>query len=358
MSWNGSGTFNRLYSWIADRAAGLMISSVRMDADTNDIVSNGLANCLTRDGQGPPTANLPMNGFRHVSAAPGQARTDYATVGQVQDSSTNWAIAGGTGAALTVTLLPAPTALPDGQLVYLRATAANLTTAPTLNVNGLGAHQITKQGGQALAIGDIQAGAELVLRYNLAAARYELLNPPAVSTGTLVIWAAAAAPGGYLLCNGQAVSRTTYAALFAVIGTTYGAGDGSTNFNVPNLTGRAPVGLDTASAVIPGAQAAGLGNQWGEAYHTLSLAEMPSHNHGVNDPTHAHPMQQGNIVQYRGGSIGNTVPSLYGAPAYDIDMITPTMAAVGTGISIQLNGSSIGHNNIQPSFAVNYVIKT
>ena len=62
--------------------------------------------------------------------------------------------------------------------------------------------------------------------------------------GAIKPWTAAAAPDGYLLCNGAAVSRTTYADLFAVIGTTYGAGDSSTTFNVPQLQGKLPQGYD------------------------------------------------------------------------------------------------------------------
>ena len=56
-----------------------------MDTDTGDITTNGLGNCLTRDGQGQPTANLPMAGFRHPGVANGVARTDYAALGQAQD---------------------------------------------------------------------------------------------------------------------------------------------------------------------------------------------------------------------------------------------------------------------------------
>lgn len=82
--WNGSGGFTRLYSWIADAAAGIDILASRVDADTNAITAQGFANCLTRDGQGSATALLPMNGFRHTGAAPGVATNDYATVGQLQ----------------------------------------------------------------------------------------------------------------------------------------------------------------------------------------------------------------------------------------------------------------------------------
>lgn len=89
MPFNGSGTFNRLYSWVADAAAGLDISASRMDNDTNDICNSGLDDCLTRDGQGSASANLPMNGFRHTNCQNGVANTDYATLGQVKSAISN-----------------------------------------------------------------------------------------------------------------------------------------------------------------------------------------------------------------------------------------------------------------------------
>jgi hypothetical protein len=178
MPWSGSGTFNRIYSWVADKAAGLDISSSRMDADTNDIASSGFGNCLTRDGQGQPATNLPMNSFRHTGVANGQNRTDYAALGQVQDGLANWTIAGGSADALTATYTPAITGLVDGELFFLRAAAANVTTTPTFAPNGFGPYTITKLGGSAVAVGDIAGNlAEIVLRYNLANARFELLNP-------------------------------------------------------------------------------------------------------------------------------------------------------------------------------------
>jgi hypothetical protein len=68
MSWNGAGVFTRLYSWVTDYGNSLPINPTRIDADTNDIVS-GLNNCLTRDGQGKPSANLNMNGFKMTNMA-------------------------------------------------------------------------------------------------------------------------------------------------------------------------------------------------------------------------------------------------------------------------------------------------
>jgi microcystin-dependent protein len=217
MSWNGGGNFNRLYSWVADKAAGLNISSVRMDADSNDIAANGFGNCLTRDGQGQPTANLAMANFRHTGVGNGVARSDYAAVGQVQDNIVNWAIAVGTPDAITATLAPPITALTDGQLVYLRASGANVTVAPTFAPNGLAAHPITRAGGGALNVGDIPGSlAEIILRYNAVNTRWELLNPnPAnIPAGTEVHYAGIQPPSGWYLAFGQQVSRASDFALF------------------------------------------------------------------------------------------------------------------------------------------------
>lgn len=91
----------------------------------------------------------------------------------------------------------------------------------------------------------------------------------------------ASAPSGWLYCDGSAVSRTTYSDLYAVIGTTYGSGDGSTTFNLPNTSGRVPVGLDSGDSDFNTA-----GNTGGSKTHTLSTAEIPSHNHSI-DHNHA-----------------------------------------------------------------------
>lgn len=188
MSWTGSGSFARLFSWVADKSAGLDISSSRMDADTNDIASNGFGNCLTRDGQGFATANLPMGGFRHTGVGNGAARTDYAALGQLQDGVVNWVVAGGSADALTATYSPAVTAYVDGQLFFVRAGVPNATTTPTFAANALAAHTITKRGGVALVAGDIVGNLyECILRYNLANTRFELLNPGVTSNSAMAL---------------------------------------------------------------------------------------------------------------------------------------------------------------------------
>lgn len=106
-------------------------------------------------------------------------------------------------------------------------------------------------------------------------------TPPPV--GVIHPYAGATAPLGWLLCNGQAVSRVTYPALFAVCGTTYGSGDGSSTFNIPNLVDRVPTGIGTKYL---------RGETGGSETFTLATANLPSHSHTinhdhVNDP-HSH----------------------------------------------------------------------
>ena len=104
----------------------------------------------------------------------------------------------------------------------------------------------------------------------------------AMPVGTVVPFAGSSSPdSSWLVCDGSAVSRTTYSALFALIGTTYGAGDGSSTFNTPNLGGRVPVGLDSGQSEFDS-----LGETGGSKTHTLTTAEMPSHTHTQNAHTH------------------------------------------------------------------------
>lgn len=157
---------------------------------------------------------------------------------------------------------------------------------------------------------------------------------PGAYSGKIEPCVLATAPAGWLLCAGQAVSRTRYAALFAAIGTTFGAGDGSTTFNLPDLRGRAFAGLDnmggSSANVVTDPSADSLGGTMGAETHTLTEDEMPAHTHWVA----AGPSGSNS------GSIG------YG------NGTTPS------GRNASTRGGDQAHNNMPPTLFGNWIIKT
>lgn len=181
MPFNGSGTFQRLRNWVNDATAGIRIRADYHDSEDDNFAS-GLSQCITKDGQTTITANLPMAGYKHTNTGAATAITDYLRYDQGQIGKLVWAVAGGSANALTASYTPSTTAPVDGQLYYVRATAANSTTTPTFSPDGQTARTITKNGNQALDVGDITgAGHELILRYRLSDTKYELLNPKTIS---------------------------------------------------------------------------------------------------------------------------------------------------------------------------------
>lgn len=143
--------------------------------------------------------------------------------------------------------------------------------------------------------------------------------------GAISEYAGATAPTNWLICDGSAISRTTYADLFNVIGTRYGTGDGSTTFNLPDLRGRVSVGLDSNDTDFNT-----LGKTGGEKTHTLTIAEMPKHTVPTGFVT--------------GDLSGNT----YGMLS---DVNTD-----GTSTTHEVGGGQ-PHNIIQPYMVQNYIIK-
>jgi len=127
--------------------------------------------------------------------------------------------------------------------------------------------------------------------------------------GSIVIWSGAvtSVPTGWLLCNGSAVSRTTYSSLFSVTGTTFGAGNGTTTFNIPNLMDRFVVGAGSAYAQNT-TGGTSTHNHTGNTDGTqLSLTQIPSHSHGMdNQGSHQHYVINGSVM---GGGIGSDLPS-------------------------------------------------
>ena len=104
------------------------------------------------------------------------------------------------------------------------------------------------------------------------------------TVGEITMWPTDTAPSGWLLCAGQAVSRSTYSGLFGVVGTVFGVGNGSTTFNLPDMRGRLPLGQDdmggSSANRVTAAAADSIGGSGGAETHTLATTEIPAHNHG------------------------------------------------------------------------------
>lgn len=166
-----------------------------------------------------------------------------------------------------------------------------------------------------------------------------------VPTGSIVPTAATAEPSGWLFCYGQAVGRTTYATLFTAIGTNYGAGDGSTTFNIPDLRGRIVAGRDdmggsAASRLTSGGSGINgttLGAAGGSQAHTLAASEMPSHTHTLNT-SFDNP-----------GASNAPASAAYRNSNSDGNTVTVTTGSAGSGGA---------HQNTQPTIIANYIIKT
>ena len=183
----------------------------------------------------------------------GQRRMGYITVltysGQPFIGGTD-ALQGGTGgypasttnyypdtAANTYTGNVTPTPSAYSGIYYVKATNRNYVTAPTINLNSLGAKTIVKHNGAALVANDIVDGHDMVLRYD---GTYMVLTNPSGDppVGSVITTFEDACPTGYLELDGSAISRTTYARLFGKYWIKYGSGDGSTTFNLPDVRGR------------------------------------------------------------------------------------------------------------------------
>jgi microcystin-dependent protein len=199
--------------------------------------------------------------------------------------------------------------------------------------------------------------------------------------GAIKPWTKATAPAGYLLCDGSAVSRSTYAELFAIVSTTYGSGDGSTTFNVPQLQGKMPQGYDgntynlagtgganTVTVAVTNNQAAtNATNQavtvTGSISNTsLTTAQLASHNHAAG-------------ANYQRGSGGNQVQGMGRQNVQNDGFNNDVTASAGSGtghnhshtlsgtltgnITTSLTGSvtAAGTNSFSPFVVVNYIIK-
>lgn len=198
--------------------------------------------------------------------------------------------------------------------------------------NGIATTQLATDAVETLNIKDGE-----VTSAKLAASAITALMP----AGLVLPYAGSSAPTGYFLCDGSAKSRTTYATLFGILGTTYGAGDGSTTFELPDLRGRVIAGqddmggssADRLTGLTGGVDGDVLAATGGVETHTLSVAEIPAH-------THTSAIW-GNNASGDGQNIKSSVSVN--------NPHTHTSNSTGGGGA---------HNNVQPTMILNYIIKT
>lgn len=221
----------------------------------------------------------------------------------------------------------------DATVRFSVITAVQATPGRKVQTDATDAAWLPRSLDTSLAVGDrvwlLQQGAIWIVGGRLSG------EPGASPIGMVAPFATVAAPDGWLACDGAAISRTTYATLFAAIGTGYGAGDGSTTFNVPDLRERAVVGTG------PGRARAATG---GAATVALTTAELPAHDHG-NSGSHSHT-----IPQAQGQS---TVQSGTGAT-----VANATAGTTGSGTHTHTSvGSGSAHENMPPFQVLLYCVR-
>jgi len=193
----------------------------------------------------------------------------------------------------------------------------------------------------------------------------------AMPSGSIIIYSATSAPTGWLLCDGSAISRSTYAALFSAISTAYGVGDGSSTFNIPDIRGRVVAGKEASASLltsaIGGLNGNTLGNTGGVQGVTLTSAQsgLPAHNHSLTMNSHTHTFtgspHNHTVLGITGSGLGS------GATAGGGTVTTSNTTAGGTNSTVTTTGTiannsaanaSSVHSNTQPTIILNYIIKT
>lgn len=298
------------------------------------------------EGQAPSTVN-------------DSARAMMASTAAFRDDISGAIATGGTSTAYTVTSYQVFDTLAhmNGQMIAFSPHTTNTGTT-TLNVDGLGAKPLRSAPSTEIPSGTLIQGTPYVALYNSSDSVFYLhgfygnaYNVPVL--GGMDFWDTTAPNSSFIFPAGQAISRTTYAYAFSKWGTTYGSGDGSTTFNVPDKTGRVSAMKEASPTRLTssyfGASGATMGAVGGLESQTLTTAQMPTHSHGVTDPGHTHSYSVHTTTANPGVSqtVIDTIPG---------SLSTPTISAT-TGITINNAGSGSAHNNVQPTIVCNYIIR-
>jgi hypothetical protein len=301
--WNGSGVFSKTHSWVADAANGIKILASRHDANDIDF-TNGINNCITKDGQNAASGDLPMGNNVHTSVGNATARNQYLAMGQFQDGGGIYITTTGSANTYVAGLSPSITAYAAGQRFLVNINATN-TGASTINFNAVGAQTIVKNGGVALEGGELVAGRLYTIIYD--GTNFQVINPTALPV--IVSGAHSSANTDEIPLDSQTVSKTTNG---DITGTQYelhykylwnnfadgqaavagGRGasaqddwDADKAITTPDFQDRVVMGVSSAGSITTVGDTAGAttvaaaGTNGTTGSHTLTTAEIPAHTH-------------------------------------------------------------------------------
>lgn len=290
------------------------------------------------------------------------ARGMMAATAKWRDDISGTITTGGTSTAYTVasnqsfsTLAYAGASL----LAFIPHTTNGATV--TLNVDSLGAKPLRSAPGVELIAGTLVEGTPYCAKYNASDDVWYLFgyyqNPFTIPLGGgLDFWGATVPNSAFAFPAGQAISRSVYSALFTMIGTTHGSGDGSTTFNLPDKTGRVSAMKEASATRLTstyfGGNSANIGATGGSESHTLTSAQIPAHSHpnSLNDGGHIHDMD----FQVNNAAGGSGFAWSAGG-----NIFTRSTKSATTGITIT-NASAGGdgaHKNVQPTIICNYIMR-
>lgn len=306
------------------------------------------------EGQSPSSVN---DSARAMMAAIAKYRDDVAGAIVTTGSSTAYAVN-------TYQVFQSFSQL-NGQVIAFTPHATNGATV-TINVDGLGAKPVRSAPSVELPAGVLVQGTPYAALYNSSDAAFYLhgffSNPYSIPIGASIdFWGASAPNSSFVLAYGQAISRTTYSFLFSMFGTTYGSGDGSTTFNIPDLRGRVVAGVDTmggsAASRLTDATA-GFGDTLGEAggaqSRTLITANLPPYTPSGTNSGGAANFQWSTISNGAVGGSQTVVTNILnsgGGQLTSTSFIQPTFAGAAQG------GTSTPVVTVQPTIVANKLLR-
>lgn len=249
------------------------------------------------------------------------------------------------------------------------ATAADQNTQDTDIASGLS--DCMTRDGQAPATANLSMGGFQLNEVGTGVAPGDAVNLGQAGSIGIVsevrMIASSTIPTNWFLCYGQAISRTTYAALFTAIGTTFGVGDGSTTFNIPDQRGRVAAGVDNMGGTaanrittgVAGFDGTILGNSGGDenyAQHNHAITD-PTHTHGITDPGHQHLWGNG----ANGGTLGaGSIDASFinsGTSSLNTNPNVTGITNIGAATGITINNAGVGVGaNVQPTAMFNFII--